>query len=140
MADATQDITGIITLLIGASIVALLVGHASSVGTIIGSSASGLNTLLRTVELGGSGTASSGLGSTASGLLGGLFSGSNGASIGSSIGSGISGLLNGLNGITLGGNSASTDTQPFGSYAYTTNQQMGVFDGGVDSGNFDTVG
>jgi hypothetical protein len=56
MGDFAKDITGIVTLLIGAAILALLVGHAAGASTLITSSSSSLNTLLGTVELNGSGS------------------------------------------------------------------------------------
>jgi hypothetical protein len=49
--DFLKDITGIVTLLIGVALIALLVGHANATGSLITASTSGLNTLLNTVEL-----------------------------------------------------------------------------------------
>lgn len=49
--DFLKDITGIVTLLIGVALIALLVGHAGNTGYLISQSGSSLNTLLNTVEL-----------------------------------------------------------------------------------------
>jgi hypothetical protein len=77
--DFLKDITGIVTLLIGVALIALLVGHANATGSLIAASTAGLNTLLNTVELtstasneayGGSSGSSSGLGGLASVHLG----------------------------------------------------------------------
>lgn len=49
--DFLKDLTGIVTLLIGVALIALLVGHAANTSALIQSSTAGLNTLLNTVEL-----------------------------------------------------------------------------------------
>lgn len=82
MGDFGKDILGIVTLLIGVAVLALLVGHAAGAGYLIQQSSTGLNTLLNTVEL--TPTSTNGPGTSATNnVIGGVFGGSGGSSGGS---------------------------------------------------------
>ena len=50
MASFSQDATEILTVLIGGSLLALLVGHAAGASSLISSGLGGFNTLLTTLE------------------------------------------------------------------------------------------
>lgn len=64
MGEGAKDITGIVTLLIGVSLVALLVGHAQGTTQIVQGAGQTLNSLLNTVELTGSNGSTFNLAST----------------------------------------------------------------------------
>ena len=121
-----QDLTNIVTLIIGVALVALLVGHASAAASLLSAGTSGLNAILNTIELTPQNAAVNSSGtSTYLQSIDNALGIANGVNLAGGILGGASGLLNGASNLLgnstdygiggLGGNYG-TNYGAFGAY------------------------